>query len=771
MPKADRCAQLKKQSEKAFKKLPADVRKDIQGIKEEPEQEEVQETPAAAAARLKGAKAAEAKSTFSKAAILADNVSDDDDGDSSNSSNSSSPPSKAARPTANPQDGAKAEKKKDSAAETKKQRAAKKRSDSEMLEEEQLVARRQRVIGRLGRFFLFGYVLEGRNQAVGEAKPKAPSSKDGKTPKKKKVDSGRLGSQKGFLEKVDFLGGPFLMLAFTVALFGFRMMEEGFVPMDAQHDGADYYEDLGLHQHAEILDVRKAYKGLAVKWHPDKNPDCEACASKFARISKAYETLSNPETKKAYDDRQGAKGSLVAANSVELTTENFEARVLRSNEVWIVQVYDPSEQNCGHFHPMWEDVSATHAKGIKFGRIDQTKHPGARNFLPQRVVILPTIFRFARGEETELYIQQQDTEESASAPFKRWVVDSFPGHTRLGSAKEIKAWWQKTDRPRLLVAASRRIQGSLELRRVAHVWAEFFDIVFADLQHAQAALSEDLKDAPRDGQRSWALVLRPRGDDAQAHVSFGSDSDELPGKLQDAMKQLAREHAPLVTVRNLWQLCGADAAASARTFCLVLVNSDAAAEVKALADVNASHVAYTQELQDLKASGDEVTEEAFHVQPVQVSTHSSRWPWNPAAADHPVFHSVWEAAGFAPAFVMELETRRVAGVRSSGYGDIFQQIAYDDLKFKELPEQLVLEVGFPDPESTLGAELRRVLSTFAGAVAAYVVVAILASVLPELPIPHGAGVVATVFLVVLLIWPSACRRLLTLFWPASPHAI
>ena len=57
----------------------------------------------------------------------------------------------------------------------------------------------------------------------------------------------------------------------------------------------DYYEILGLQKGASEVDIKKAYKKLAVKWHPDKNPDSrEQAVEKFREISEAYENLSDP---------------------------------------------------------------------------------------------------------------------------------------------------------------------------------------------------------------------------------------------------------------------------------------------------------------------------------------------------------------------------------------------------------------------------------------------------------------------------------------------
>ncbi|CAE7321263.1 dnaJ [Symbiodinium pilosum] len=55
---------------------------------------------------------------------------------------------------------------------------------------------------------------------------------------------------------------------------------------------------MGLTKGVDQMEIRKAYKALALKYHPDKNPDCVECAEKFGKISKAYDTLSNPEARK-----------------------------------------------------------------------------------------------------------------------------------------------------------------------------------------------------------------------------------------------------------------------------------------------------------------------------------------------------------------------------------------------------------------------------------------------------------------------------------------
>uniref|UniRef100_A0A8C5ZPM6 J domain-containing protein n=1 Tax=Marmota marmota marmota TaxID=9994 RepID=A0A8C5ZPM6_MARMA len=64
----------------------------------------------------------------------------------------------------------------------------------------------------------------------------------------------------------------------------------------------DYYEVLGVQRHDSPEDIKKAYRKLALKWNPPKNPENkEEAERKFKQVAEAYEVLSNTKKRDIYD--------------------------------------------------------------------------------------------------------------------------------------------------------------------------------------------------------------------------------------------------------------------------------------------------------------------------------------------------------------------------------------------------------------------------------------------------------------------------------------
>ena len=63
----------------------------------------------------------------------------------------------------------------------------------------------------------------------------------------------------------------------------------------------DYYEVLGVSKNAEASEIKKAYRKLALQYHPDKNPGNKEAEEKFKEAAEAYDVLGNEEKRRRYD--------------------------------------------------------------------------------------------------------------------------------------------------------------------------------------------------------------------------------------------------------------------------------------------------------------------------------------------------------------------------------------------------------------------------------------------------------------------------------------
>ncbi len=86
----------------------------------------------------------------------------------------------------------------------------------------------------------------------------------------------------------------------------------------------NHYVILGVERDASPEEIKRAYRKLALKWHPDRNPDNEAAEEKFKYIALAYDVLSDPDKKSEYDLGFNVRGIF--------DPTNIDPRLLDPNE-------------------------------------------------------------------------------------------------------------------------------------------------------------------------------------------------------------------------------------------------------------------------------------------------------------------------------------------------------------------------------------------------------------------------------------------------------
>ena len=112
----------------------------------------------------------------------------------------------------------------------------------------------------------------------------------------------------------------------------------------------DYYEVLGVDKNADDAAIKKAYRVLAKKYHPDMNPGDKEAEQKFKEASEAYAVLSDPEKRRQYDQYGHAHLTVVQAAPVDLTltvqtsetsSEIFSETFLEAAEAEVPEITAP----------------------------------------------------------------------------------------------------------------------------------------------------------------------------------------------------------------------------------------------------------------------------------------------------------------------------------------------------------------------------------------------------------------------------------------------
>lgn len=124
----------------------------------------------------------------------------------------------------------------------------------------------------------------------------------------------------------------------------------------------DYYDILGVSRSATQDEIKKAYKKLAIKYHPDRNPGNKNAEAKFKEIGEAYETLSDPKKRQEYDNPGFGSGFGDPFNGRD-PFEEFFGNVHRHSQGSYDDIRNYHGENCEAKLDI--DISDFYFKGIK----------------------------------------------------------------------------------------------------------------------------------------------------------------------------------------------------------------------------------------------------------------------------------------------------------------------------------------------------------------------------------------------------------------------
>lgn len=160
----------------------------------------------------------------------------------------------------------------------------------------------------------------------------------------------------------------------------------------------DYYDVLGVDRNAEDNDIKRAYRKLAMKYHPDRNPDDEKAAENFREVTEAYEVLSDKDKRARYDQFGHA--------GVNDQMGGFGAGGF---------------QDSSAFHDFGDLFGNVFGDSFGFGGGQQSNH-GA----DLRYNLTITLEEAAAGKEVELKIPKHDTCETCTGTGARPGTNPIP---------------------------------------------------------------------------------------------------------------------------------------------------------------------------------------------------------------------------------------------------------------------------------------------------------------------------------------------------------
>jgi len=604
------------------------------------------------------------------------------------------------------------------------------------LSEQAAKERNERIIQRILSMLLIGFFIADGSKK-GSIESSSSTKKKGGGKKSGSDDFGGIASGVRDWKPLLYTLGIFFLI------FALKMGEDGYNPyMQRGYDDVNPYEVLGLSTRASGMEIKKAYRALSLTHHPDKNPDCTTCAAQFADITTAYELLGNPEKREAYDNYQRTDTKTFATDhSIALTRQKYESDVLRSNDVWILNLYSSESGMSADQFPIWDDFCATSAHHFKFARIDAQSPEGKKlvPVLPVRKVLFPTIFRMTRDYAVDVApLYQVGIKQELS----KWAYSTLPESLPQLKGDHLVEEWLKepTTDPtflgKILIVADRKSEEETKkpqlpaFRRIALQWRDTFEFAQVSPSEAPARL------VPKQVSRGATVVYIGRaGEETETKVA----DFKKPVEMEGMFTKIIHTHAPEIDQLSYKTVCGAPVVSAehpTRKYCLILVDATVDDVTRVEQELKESKKTYEAEVAELKESDDNfVSEDPFEIQLARVTTAPSLF-----SRKLPVTSTWGSFIGQTPLassgarqmhFLYEDATNQGKSVgKLENYKDLYQQLAYEDIKLQDVGP---IRPHLPDPMLTILEDVREIfMGSFLRLILSFLLTVIIVATLPEL---------------------------------------
>ena len=136
----------------------------------------------------------------------------------------------------------------------------------------------------------------------------------------------------------------------------------------------DYYQILGVSENFTRDELKSSYKKLALKYHPDRNPNDKKAENMFKKISEAYDVLKNPTKRTEYDKKRHKLNKNFNGNTSEKNSKNENINENREN----TQKFDEFLFTPDNFKNMFE--KAFNIEGMSKSRKKENKNSIEKTF-------------------------------------------------------------------------------------------------------------------------------------------------------------------------------------------------------------------------------------------------------------------------------------------------------------------------------------------------------------------------------------------------------